>query len=113
MRSGGVTIVGRGDTIVVLVPEGNGARSGTQLMRSYERWGASKVVEVSAARTLSDSRLLPLSRGVDDVYAPLVVVPPVVLLAVALARLRGQNPDQPTWLKRYRQQSLMRHVVPA
>jgi glutamine---fructose-6-phosphate transaminase (isomerizing) len=113
MRSGGVTIVGPGDTIVVLVPDRSGTRNGADLVRSYERWGVSEVVEVSAARTLSDSRLLPLPRGVDDVYAPLVVVPPVVLLAVALARLRGENPDQPSWLKRYRQQSLLRHVVPS
>jgi glucosamine--fructose-6-phosphate aminotransferase (isomerizing) len=113
MRSGGVTIVGPGDTVVVLVPERKGTRNGAHLARSYERWGASQVVEVSAQRTLSDSRLLPLPRGVDDIYAPLVVVPPIVLLAVALARLRGENPDQPSWLKRYRQQSLMRHVVPS
>jgi glucosamine--fructose-6-phosphate aminotransferase (isomerizing) len=113
MRSGGVTIVGPGDTIVVLVPERKSGRNGADLVRSYERWGVSQVVEVSAARTLSDSRLLPLPRGVDDVYAPLVVVPPVVLLAVSLARLRGENPDQPSWLSRYRQQSLLRHVVPS
>ncbi len=113
MRSGGVTIVGPGDTIVVLVPERRGTRTGADLVRGYERWGVGQVVEVSATRTLSDSRLLPLPRGVDDVYAPLVVVPPVVLLAVALARLRGENPDQPSWLKRYRQQSLLRHVVPS
>ncbi len=39
-------------------------------------------------------------------------MPPVALLAFALARLRGHNPDRPDWIERYHSQGL-RHILGA
>jgi hypothetical protein len=37
-------------------------------------------------------------------------VPPVALLAFALARGRGADPDRPGWIERYHSQG-MRHIL--
>ena len=46
----------------------------------------------------------------EEDHAPLYAVPPVALLAFALARLRGHNPDRPDWIERYHSQGL-RHIL--
>ena len=61
---------------------------------------------------VATSTLLPLARGRPEDHAPLCAVPPVALLAFALARQRGANPDRPGWIERYHSQGL-RHILGA
>ena len=56
--------------------------------------------------------LLPLPADAAEDHAPLSAVPPVALLAFALARARGANPDRPDWIERYHSQGL-RHILGA
>jgi fructoselysine-6-P-deglycase FrlB-like protein len=58
------------------------------------------------------SALLPLPADAAEDHAPLSAVPPVALLAFALARARGVNPDRPDWIERYHSQGL-RHILGA
>jgi glucosamine 6-phosphate synthetase-like amidotransferase/phosphosugar isomerase protein len=53
---------------------------------------------------------LPLPDGAAEDLAPLTTVAPIALLAFALARRRGLDPDRPGWVERYHRQGL-RHIV--
>jgi len=59
---------------------------------------------------VAGSSLLPLPEDAAEDHAPLSAVPPVALLAFALARTRGANPDRPSWIERYHSQGL-RHIL--
>ena len=54
--------------------------------------------------------LLPIPAAAEEDHAPLTAVPPVALLAFALARRRGHDPDHPGWVERYHSQGL-RHIL--
>jgi glucosamine--fructose-6-phosphate aminotransferase (isomerizing) len=109
MMSGPATIVGPGSAVISLAPQGPGHAAMTALVQHCRDWGA-RTVEVAAERAVADSLLLPISGEADDTYAPLFVVPPIALLAFALARRGGTDPDQPGWVERYHQQGL-RHIL--
>ncbi len=52
----------------------------------------------------------PIPAEAEEDHAPLTTVAPVALLAFALARRRGHDPDHPGWVERYHSQGL-RHIV--
>ena len=54
--------------------------------------------------------LLRLPAGAAEDHAPLTAVPSVALLAFALARRRGHDPERPGRVERYHSQGL-RHIV--
>lgn len=110
MASGPATIVGPASAVVSLSPFGAGKAATDDVVRHCRDWGAT-IVEVAEGRSVADSRLLEIPAGVDDRFAALSLVPPVALLAVALARLRGATPDRPTWTQRYMSQGLTHIVV--
>jgi glucosamine 6-phosphate synthetase-like amidotransferase/phosphosugar isomerase protein len=56
------------------------------------------------------STLLPLPADAVEDHAPLTAVPPIAMLAFALARHRGYDPDHPAWVERYHSQGL-RHIL--
>ena len=111
MASGAATIVRPGTIVIALAPEGPGREATLDVARHAAGWGA-RVVEVGPGGTpaVDGADHLPLPADAAEDHAPLVAVPPVALLAFALARRRGHDPDHPGWVERYHSQGL-RHIV--
>lgn len=109
MASGVATVVGPATVVVALAPEGPGRHATADVVRHAAEWGA-RIVEVGPERMSADSTLLPLPPGAVEDHAPLTAVPPIALLADALARRRGIDPDHPGWVERYHSQGLT-HIV--
>lgn len=111
MTSGVATMLGPGSVIVALAPEGRARAAMADLLRHARGWGA-RVIEVGPDPLVADSVLLPLPAAAMEDHASLTAVPPVALLAFALARRRGANPDRPDWIERYHSQGLT-HILGA
>ena len=109
MASGAATIVGAGTVVVALAPGGPGRAATADVVAHAAEWGA-RVIEVGPTSLAPGSTLLPLSADAIEDHAPLTAVPPVALLAFALARRRGHDPDHPAWVERYHSQGL-RHIL--
>lgn len=111
MASGAATIVRPGTVVVALAPAGPGREATIEVARHAAQWGA-RIVEVGPgpAPAVDGADLLPLPAGAEEDAAPLMAVAPVALLAFALARRRGHDPDHPNWTERYRSQGLT-HIV--
>ena len=109
MASGAATVVGPGTVVVALAPAGPGRAATEDVVRHAAEWGA-RIVEVGPERMTPESTLLPLSPDALEDHAPLTAVPPIALLAEALARARGIDPDHPNWVERYHSQGLT-HIV--
>jgi fructoselysine-6-P-deglycase FrlB-like protein len=109
MASGAATIVGSGTVVVALAPAGPGRAATADVVAHAAEWGA-RVIEVGPTPLTPVSTLLPLPADAVEDQAPLTTVPPVALLAFALARRRGHDPDHPAWVERYHSQGL-RHIV--
>lgn len=109
MASGAATIIGPGSAVVALDPRGLGRAATADIVAHAARWGAA-VVEVGPTLLERGSVLLPLPTEAEEDHAPLTAVPPVALLAFALARLRGHDPDHPDWVERYHSQGLF-HIL--
>lgn len=109
MTSGAATMLGPNSVVIALAPDGPGRPAMADLLRHATGWG-SRVIEVGPARLVAGSDLLPIPAGALEDQAPLVAVPPVALLAFALARRRGVNPDRPDWIERYHSQGLT-HIL--
>jgi glucosamine--fructose-6-phosphate aminotransferase (isomerizing) len=109
MASGAATIVGPGTVVVALAPNGPGRAATADIVEHAATWGA-RVIEVGPTPLAAGSTLLPLSADALEDHAPLTAVPPIALLAFALARRRGFDPDHPAWIERYHSQGL-RHIL--
>jgi glucosamine--fructose-6-phosphate aminotransferase (isomerizing) len=108
MATGGATIVGPRTCVVALTPTGPGRDAVLDVAGHAASWGA-RIVEVGPDQALAGAHL-PLPRSATEDLAPLTAVAPVALLAVALAGLRGVDPEHPGWVERYHSQGL-RHIV--
>jgi fructoselysine-6-P-deglycase FrlB-like protein len=97
--------------VVALAPHGPGREATLDVARHAAGWGA-RIVEVGpgAGPAIAGADHLPLPEGAAEDLAPLTAVAPVALLAFALARRRGHDPDHPGWVERYHSQGL-RHIV--
>ncbi|MEW6224085.1 MAG: SIS domain-containing protein [Chloroflexota bacterium] len=111
MTSGVATMLGPDAVVIALAPEGPGRAAMAELLRHAQAWG-SRVIEVGPAPLVEGAELLRLPAGAREDHAPLTAVPPVALLAFALARHRGLNPDRPEWIERYHSQGLT-HILGA
>jgi len=111
MASGAATIVGPSSVVVALAPHGPGRDATLDVARHAAGWGA-RIVEVGpgAGPAIAGADHLPLPESAAEDLAPLTAVAPVALLAFALARRRGHDPDHPGWVERYHSQGL-RHIV--
>ncbi len=109
MASGAATIVGSGTVVVALAPDGPGRAATADVVAHAAEWGA-RVIEVGPSRLIPGSTFLPLPADAIEDHAPLTAVPPIAMLAFALARRRGYDPDQPSWVERYHSQGL-RHIL--
>ncbi len=111
MTSGAATMLGPDAVVIALAPEGPARDAVGELLGHAAAWGAT-TIEVGPGRLQPGSALLPLPVSAAEAHAPLSAVPPVALLAFALARLRGADPDHPGWIERYHSQGL-RHILGA
>jgi glucosamine--fructose-6-phosphate aminotransferase (isomerizing) len=109
MTSGAATMLGPGAAVIALAPDGPARPELADLLRHAAEWGT-VTIEAGPERLVEGSALLPLPAGAVEEHAPLNSVPPVALLAFALARRRGANPDHPGWIERYHSQGL-RHIL--
>ncbi len=111
MTSGAATMLGPGAVVVALAPTGPARAAIGDLLQHAAAWGA-RTIEVGPERLVSTSTLLRLPTAAEEDHAPLSAVPPVALLAFALARRRGADPDRPEWVERYHSQGLT-HILGA
>lgn len=109
MASGAATIVGPGTLVVALAPAGPGRDATADIVAHAAEWGA-RIIEVGPTSLAPGSTLLPLPVEAVEDHAPLTAVPPIAMLAFALARRRGYDPDHPAWVERYHSQGL-RHIL--
>jgi glucosamine--fructose-6-phosphate aminotransferase (isomerizing) len=109
MTSGAATMLGPDAVVIALAPEGPARPAIADLLAHATEWG-SRTIEVGPTALIPSSVLLPLPADALEDHAPLSAVPPVALLAFALARARGANPDNPGWIERYHSQGL-RHIL--
>ena len=109
MASGAATIIDAESVVIALAPNGPGREATLDVARHAAEWGA-RVVEVGPVGAIDGADLLPIPPAAEEDLAPLTAVAPVALLAFALARQRGHDPDHPAWVERYHSQGL-RHIV--
>jgi glutamine---fructose-6-phosphate transaminase (isomerizing) len=109
MTSGAATMLGPDAVVIALAPDGPARPALEDLLRHAAAWGA-RTIEVGGSRLVETSDLLPLPADATEEQAPLTAVPPVALLAFALARARGADPDHPGWIERYHSQGL-HHIL--
>ena len=109
MGSGVATIIDAESVVVALAPHGPGRSATVDVARHAAGWGA-RIIEVAPNASIEGADLLPIPADADEDQAPLTTVPSVALLAFALARRRGHDPDHPGWVERYHSQGL-RHIV--
>ncbi len=109
MASGVATIVDADSVVVALMPDGPGRAATLDVAAHAAGWGA-RVIEVAPRSSIEGATLLPIPEAAAEDHAPLTAVPSVALLAFALARRRGHDPDHPGWVERYHSQGL-RHIV--
>ena len=111
MASGAATLIGPASTVVALGPNGRGREAVLDVTRHCADWGA-RIVEIAPQPAIPGAEFLPLAAAADEDFASLSALPPLALLADALARVRGIDPDVPAWTERYRSQGLT-HVIGA
>ena len=109
VTSGAATMIDDRAVVIGLAPAGLGRAATVELMRHASAWGAA-TVEVGPQATAPGSLLVEVPAAAVEDHAPLTVVPPVALVAYALSRRRGIDPDRPDWVTRYHSQGL-RHIV--
>ena len=111
MTSGAATMLGPSAVVIGLAPTGPARGAMAELLGHATQWGAD-VIEVGPEALVRGSGLLPLPVAALEDHASLTAVPPVALLAFALARRRGADPDHPDWIERYHSQGLT-HILGA
>ncbi|HET9085078.1 MAG TPA: SIS domain-containing protein [Candidatus Limnocylindrales bacterium] len=111
MASGAATLIDTTSTVIALAPPGRGREAVVDIGRHCLDWGA-RVVEIAAEPSIVGADHLPIAGTANEDLASLDTLPPLVLLAEALARTRGIEPDEPGWTERYRSQGLT-HVIGA
>ena len=111
MASGAATLIGPTSTVIALAPPGPGRDVVLDIGRHCLDWGA-RVVQIAPTPTIDGADHLPVAAVANEDFASLDTLPPLALLAEALARTRGIDPDEPGWTERYRSQG-MTHVIGA
>ena len=110
MTSGAATMLGPDAVVIALAPEGPARPAIADLLGARARVGRTDDRgRPWAARSRRPCCCRCRADAAED-HAPLSAVPPVALLAFALARVRGANPDHPGWIERYHSQGLT-HIL--
>ena len=111
MASGAATLIGPTSTVIAIAPAGPGQEAVLDVTRHSREWGA-RVLEIAPEPSIEGADWLPIDPFANEDVASLSALPPLALLADALARARGIDPDVPAWTERYRSQGLT-HVIGA
>jgi len=98
---GPVAMIDRGFPVLLVAPSGRVLGDLEQLARLLESRSAELIAISDEPRVLGRARAgLPLPAGMPEWVSPMVAVVPGQLWAVALARTRGLDPDQPRGLSK-------------
>jgi glucosamine--fructose-6-phosphate aminotransferase (isomerizing) len=98
---GPVAMIDRGFPVLLVAPSGRVLDDIEQLARLLEGRSAELIAISDEPRVLGRARAgLPLPAGMPEWVSPMVAVVPGQLWAVALARTRGLDPDQPRGLSK-------------
>jgi glucosamine--fructose-6-phosphate aminotransferase (isomerizing) len=98
---GPVAMIDRGFPVLVVAPSGRVLADLVSFVDKLEERHAELVAISDDTSVLDRARVgLPLPSGVPEWLSPLVAVVPGQLFAVALARTRGLDPDQPRGLSK-------------
>jgi glucosamine--fructose-6-phosphate aminotransferase (isomerizing) len=98
---GPVAMIDRGFPALLIAPSGRVLSDITRLATQLERRSAEIVAISDDAAVLGRARAsLPLPSGMPEWLSPMVAVVPGQIWAVALARTRGLDPDQPRGLSK-------------
>jgi glucosamine--fructose-6-phosphate aminotransferase (isomerizing) len=98
---GPVAMIDRGFPVLLTAPSGRVLADLAELAGRLEQKRAELVAISDDASILGRARVaLPLPGGVPEWVSPMVAVVPGQMFAVALARTRGLDPDQPRGLRK-------------
>jgi glucosamine--fructose-6-phosphate aminotransferase (isomerizing) len=98
---GPVAMIDRGFPVLLVAPSGRVLADLAQLAERLEGHGAELVAVSDDPGVLGRARVaLPLPADVPEWVSPMVAVVPGQLWAVALARTRGLDPDEPRGLRK-------------
>ena len=111
MTSGAATMLGPDAVVIAPRARGAGPRGARGPARARRGVGRPDRSRWAGARSSRRPPCCRSRRRTAEEHAPLSAVPPVALLAFALARLRGANPDHPGWIERYHSQGLTHILV--
>jgi glucosamine--fructose-6-phosphate aminotransferase (isomerizing) len=96
---GPVAMIDRGFPVLLVAPSGRVLSDVAQLASQLEQRSAELLAISDDAGVLGRARVgLPLPAGMPEWLSPMVAVVPGQMFAVALARARGLDPDQPRGL---------------
>ena len=108
MASGSATIVSS-ESLCVALYTGDASDDSTAISAVHARkWGA-RVLEIGPNAHAGDL-FVPVNCPNYAMFAPLVLVPPLALLAYHVARQNGLDPNHPFWKDRYTSQG-MNHII--
>ena len=98
---GPVAMIDRGFPVLLVAPSGRVLSDVAQLASQLEQRSAELLAISDDAGVLGRARVgLPLPAGMPEWVSPMVAVVPGQMFAVALARARGLDPDQPRGLRK-------------
>ena len=100
-RHGPIAVVDEGFPVILIAPSGAALQDVLALYTELKERNA-EVLLISDRHELlkDDSRSLPIPSGVPEWLSPIVAVVPGQLWALALARAKGIDPDQPRGLSK-------------
>jgi glucosamine--fructose-6-phosphate aminotransferase (isomerizing) len=100
-RHGPIAMIGEGFPVILVAPSGAVCDDIRALVGELEELKAEQLVISDDARLLARAHLaLPLPADVPEWLTPLVAVLPGQLFGLALAEVKGLNPDQPLGLSK-------------
>ena len=98
---GPVAMIDQGFPVLLVAPSGRVLSDVAQLASQLEQRSAELLAISDDAGVLGRARVgLPLPAGMPEWVSPMVAVVPGQMFAVALARARGLDPDQPRGLRK-------------
>ena len=108
MASGPATLINRDILCVALYSGDRTDNAIAEMSRHVTEWG-STVIETGPKAEVSEYHL-KVELPTQQMFAPIVLVPPLAYLAYQLARARGIDPNAPGWRERYHAQG-MTHII--
>jgi glucosamine--fructose-6-phosphate aminotransferase (isomerizing) len=100
-RHGPIAMVQHGFPVIMIAPRGSVFEDLQTLSADLQRLKAEQLIISDDATILRQANLaLPLPGGVPEWLSPIVAVLPGQLFGMALAQIKGLDPDQPLGLRK-------------